>query len=140
MQSSDFSSDQLAHQLLNEEWDRLSSAAKPVGKPHGRKSKPKPIDRYVHELSPVIAVLPGLIRLVNECTDRPVNKFRPVIKRLILEQLFMEVGGDSIVDAHHMMQVRQYVELTVRVLVRMRQHDLGKDEWSDTPVTPQMFG
>ncbi len=140
MQSSDFSSDQLAHQLLSEEWERLSCPTKPVGKPHGRKTRPKPIDRHIHELSPVIAVLPGLIRLVNECTDRPVNKFRPVIKRLILEQLFMDVGGDSIVDAHHMMQVRQYVELTVRVLVRIRQHDLGKDEWSNTPVTPQMFG
>jgi hypothetical protein len=142
MQSNHYDSDHLAHQLLYEEWERLANPTAPDGKPAGKKNKakPKPIHQRAHELSPVIAVLPGLIRLVNECTDRPVNKFRPVIKRLILEQLFMEVGGDSIVDAHHMMLVKQYVELTVRVLVRMRQHDLGKDEWSDMPVTPQMFG
>ena len=92
------------------------------------------------ELSPVITGLPGLIRLVNECTDRPVTKFRPTIKRMILEQLFMEAAGDSIIDPHQNVQVESYVELTICVLVRVRENSLGQDEWSDAPVTPQMFG
>lgn len=139
MQCSHYGLDPLAQQVVREEWERLPHPSPPSAKHAGengaaeRKACPR-------ELSPVIAVLPQLIRLAEECTDRPVNKLRPTIKRLILEQLFMEVGGDSIVDAYHVMQVKHYVELTIRVLVRIRHHDLGKNEWSDAPVTPQMFG
>lgn len=142
MSSSYHSLDPGTLQLLHEEWERMpgSTSTEQDGASRERKTKPKQDPYHAHELSPVIAVLPGLIRLVHECTDRPVNKFRPVIKRLILEQVFMEVGGDSIVDAQHMMQVREHVELTVRVLVKVRHHGLGKDEWSDAPVTPMMFG
>ena len=128
--------------LLQEEWERLPASMKPGRKRASQRDDMASLrESLSHELSPVIAVLPGMIRLVCECTDRPVEKFRSTIKRLILEQLFMEIGGDSIVDTHHLVQVKLYVELTVRVLIRVRQHDLGsRNEWADMPVTPQMFG
>ncbi len=126
--------------LLHEEWELLNTPVKPKGRKHGRHKQTHKASGCSPELSPVVAVLPGLIRLVNECTDRPVTKFRPTIKRLIHEQLFMELGGDSIVDPHQNVQIESYVELTIRVLVRVRQNTFGQDEWSDAPVTPQMFG
>jgi len=136
MQSHHCALDPTHLELLHEEWERQNNKPQKA-----RRGKPVRKGRGCsHELSPVIAVLPGLIRLVNECTDRPVTKFRPTIKRLIHEQLFMEIGGDSIVDPHLNVQIERYVELTVRVLVRVRQNTLGQDEWSDAPVTPQMFG
>lgn len=142
MPYSHHSLDPTVHQLLQEEWERLFCSARPSGKrghiKNGDGAKPGVVPP--HELSPVISVLPGLIQLVNESTDKPVNRFRPVIKRLILEQFFVDIGGDSIVDAQHLTQVKRYVELTVRVLVRIRQHGLDKEECSDAPVTPQMFG
>lgn len=140
MQSSHYGIDHLDQVLLHEEWERLPHASVPkTGHAKEKRAEGGHAEVCPPELSPVLAVLPGLIRLINECTDRPVEKFRPTIKRLILEQLFMEVGGDSIVDAHHMMRVNLYVDLTVRVLVRIRRRD-HEHEWADTPVTPQMFG
>lgn len=132
--------DLFTQQLIKEEWQRIPRARGGRGDQRDPGKPAKGDAQLMNELSPVIAVLPGLIRLVHECTDRPVNKFRPTIKRLILEQLFMDLGGDAIVDAQHLMLVKRYVDLTVRVLVRVRQHGLGKDEWSNMPVTPQMFG
>lgn len=126
--------------LLHEEWERLNKPAqnkKPATS--SRKTKPQAAPCSA-ELSPVITVLPGLIRLVNECTDRPVTKFRPTIERLIREQLFIEVGGDALVDPHQNVQIESYVQLTVCVLVRIRENTQGQDGWSDAPVTPQMFG
>ncbi len=130
--------------LLHEEWESQNTPANPPANPKKQKTsrgKQPPEDTGCSpELSPIVAVLPGLIRLVNECTDRPVTKFRPTIKRLIHEQLFMELAGDSIIDPHQNVQIESYVELTIRVLVRVRRNTQGQDECSDTPVTPQMFG
>lgn len=140
MQSSHFGLDHLDQLLLQEEWARLPHAELPKAERPGVKHGAGGGAAWPPELSPVYAVLPGLIRLITECADRPVEKFRPTIKRLILEQLFVEVGGDSVVDAYHMMRVNLYVELTVRVLVRIRRRDHDTRGWSDAPVTPQMFG
>jgi len=126
--------------LLHEEWELLNNPIKPKGRKTGRHKRVHQDSGCSPELSPVVTVLPGLIRLISECTDRPVSKFRPTIKRLIHEQLFMELGGDSIVDPHQNVQIESYVELTLRVLVRVRQNTLGQEGCSDTPVTPQMFG
>jgi hypothetical protein len=126
--------------LLHEEWERLISPVQTKKPKTDIRKKASETSGCPPELSPVVTVLPGLIRLVNECTDRPVTKFRPTIKHLIQEQLFMEAAGDSIVDPHQNVQVDSYVELTIRVLVRVRENALGQDEWSDAPVTPQMFG
>ena len=126
--------------LLHEEWELLTSPAQTSKQNTGTSKQTPSVSECSPELSPVVTVLPGLIRLVNECTDRPVTKFRPTIKRLIHEQLFIGAAGDSIVDPHQNVQIDCYVELTIRVLVRVRENALGQDEWSDTPVTPQMFG
>lgn len=140
MQANHFVIDPDTQALLHEEWRRMVPAARPGAAKAPASDKKRRDTPQPHELSPVVAVLPQLIRLVNECSDRPVNKFRPMIKRLILEQLFMEVGGDAVIDPHHNVQVKHYVELTVRVLARLRRQGLPHDEWSDMPVTPQMFG
>jgi hypothetical protein len=128
------------HALLHEEWEKLNHTPPHKKTTLSRSELVSPPHACSPELSPVVAVLPGLIRLVNECTDRPVTKFRPTIQRLIQEQLFIDVCGDCIVDPHQNVQIDSYVELTICVLVRIRENTLGQNEWSDAPVTPQMFG
>ncbi len=141
MQSHYFDLEQAAHQFLAEEWHALSKRALTKRKKPARRARTDPnTAEYAVELSPVIAVLPGLIRLVSECHDQPISKFRPTIDRLIREQEFVDLGGDSIVDPHLNVHTEQYVELTIRVLERVRLEDHEKGEWSDAPATPQMFG
>jgi len=136
--------DPMTETILQEEWDRIkkiapmtidkkSGRSKPTSGASGRPGEPG-------ELSSVVTVLPGLIRLVTECSDRPVSKFRPTVTRLIREQQFVDVAGDSIVDPHLNVRIEWYVELTVCVLKRVRElgHEPGIRQ--DTPVTPQMFG
>jgi hypothetical protein len=145
MQSNHFWLDPTVHDLLHQEWERLNRRpprvpAKNKRKTRGRQAPARCDPLCTAELSPVMTVLPGLIRLVTECADRPVNKFRPTITRLIREQQFMEAAGDSIVDPHLNVQTERYVELTLRVLERVRDQAQERGEWSDAPVTPQMFG
>lgn len=141
MQSNHFGLDPAVHDLLHEEWERLNNPV-PVKKTrHKRRQRPMPSDPHCSaELSPVVTVLPGLIRLILECADRPVTKFRPTIVRLIREQQFVEAAGDLIVDPHSNVQTEQYVELTLRVLERVRRQTHEPGEWSNAPVTPMMFG
>jgi len=136
--------DQVTQTILEEEWDRIKRKAPlTIDKTSGRSipdSDPAGTPGYPGELSAVVTVLPGLIRLVRECTDRPVSKFRPTVARLIREQQFVDMAGDSIVDPHLNVRIEWYVELTVCVLKRVREvgHEPGVRR--DTPVTPQMFG
>ncbi len=141
MLSSYHSLDPIMQRLLEEEWQRMPRARKSSTKtPKKHKALSKASLRPPHELSPVVAVLPCLIRMVRENPDQTVEQIRPTIKRMILEQLFVDVSGDSVIEEHHNVKIKQYVELTARVLVRARRHEAGEALWSDAPVTPQMFG
>jgi len=127
--------------ILHDEWDKIKRAVPlTLDKKSGRAMPTNDHSENPGELSAVVSVLPGLIRLVNECSDRPVGKFRPTVIRLIREQQFVDMAGDSIVDPHLNARIEWYVELTVSVLKRVRElgHEPGIS--LDTPVTPQMFG
>jgi hypothetical protein len=133
--------DQVTQTILQEEWDRIKNTEPvTIDKKSGRSTPANDPSENPGELSAVVTVLPGLIRLVSECTDRPVSKFRPTVTRLIREQQFIDTAGDSIVDPHLNVRIEWYVELTVCVLQRVREvgHEPGVRR--DTPVTPQMFG
>jgi len=120
-------------QLLNEEWQRYQRA-------NARHTDGQDPSAPRCELSPVMAVLPQLIRLVRECPEQSVESLRPTIKRLVLEQLFIDVNGDSVVGRDHMVHVKEYIELIVRVLIRIRRREHDALNWTDSPTTPQMFG
>jgi len=127
--------------ILREELKRIKKlSTKTIEKGSGRAKRTSMVSQSPGELSAVVTVLPGLIRLVNECSDRPVSKFRPTVTRLIREQHFVDTAGDSIVDPHMNVQIQWYVDLTVCVLSRVRElgHEPGISH--DAPVTPQMFG
>lgn len=129
--------DPIVHRLLEEEWRRMPLARKTTRK---RRAVPEADTRPPHELSPVVAALPSLIQVARDHPEQPIEHLRPMIKRVILEQLFIDITGDSIIESHHHLKVKQYVELTVRVLVRVRRDEFGAEQWADTPITPQMFG
>lgn len=130
-----------AQVFLEEEWRKLKIKSSPPRKNRGATGATgggglgRPL-----EVSPIVAVLPGLVRLILECHDRPIAKFRPVIQRLIREQQFMDLGGDAIIDPHLNVRTEQYVELTFRVLKRVRQSHRERGQRSDAPAAPQMFG
>ena len=126
--------------LLQEEWVRIKGTTPPaISRRVAREQETLDRASLPGELSPVVTVLPGLIRLVTECADRPVSKFRPTVARLIREQQFIS-AGDAIIDPHMNAQMEWYVELTICVLNRVRAIDHEPDIRHDTPVTPQMFG
>ena len=141
MLSTYHSLDHVTLQLLEEEWRRMPLARKASGKSTKKhEAVPKSSTRPPHELSPIVAALPHLIQVARDHPEKPIEDLRPMIKRVILEQLFVDITGDSIIETHHHLQVKQYVELTVRVLVRFRWDEFGAEQWSDMPITPQMFG
>ncbi|MEE9211756.1 MAG: hypothetical protein V3U29_03785 [Phycisphaeraceae bacterium] len=85
-------------------------------------------------------LLPDLLALVAESHGQPVQRIAPLIRQLIIEKTFVDECGDCVMDAEHLRQVEQQVKTIVRVLEKVRRKALARGEWSNAPVTPQMFG
>lgn len=89
---------------------------------------------------PALWVLPELLNLVCEQRDRPVQEMTPMVRRLIVEQSFVDENGDSIFDARARSQVEKQVEVIVRVLESIRQEALSDGRWSNVPLADMMYG
>ena len=92
------------------------------------------------QMCPVSWLLPEVLALVSEHRDRPVHELEPTIRRLIEEQDFFEDAGDSMIAERRGELVEEYVRMFVKALERVREEALRHGEWSNLPVTPQMFG
>ena len=88
----------------------------------------------------VSRLMPELKRLIAECHDQPVQHLRPAIRLLLQEQHFAFTWCSTVIDADPHRALDACVESAVRVLEHMRQQALDSGKWSDSPVTPQMFG
>ncbi|MCG8510239.1 MAG: hypothetical protein MI741_13505 [Rhodospirillales bacterium] len=101
---------------------------------------PSAIDRLMLDEALLYRFVEDLLEVVSDNRREPVHSLRPIIRRLLQQQEFVEQGGDCTIEANDANHLEQYVELTVRVLRRFR-HEMFEDgEWSQTPVTPIMFG
>ena len=93
---------------------------------------------------PTLWLLPQLVDMISESCDRPVAQLAPTIKRLIVEHTFHGLSGDYPVNIAFAEAGTRSIERQVRTMVRVlelvRRSALAKGQWSDTPVTPQMFG
>lgn len=84
--------------------------------------------------------IPELLELLADQHDQPAMQLRATIRRLIVERHFACESGDSIFEHDQDETIEAQVDLVVRVLERVRQRALHCGEWSEAPVTPQMFG
>jgi hypothetical protein len=89
---------------------------------------------------PVWWLVPELLRLVEELADEPVQSLRPIIRQRLAEQEFVDDCGDSVVERADEQYLDQYADRLVHVLEKVRQRALARGEWSQMPMTPQMFG
>lgn len=92
------------------------------------------------QMCPVNWLLPDLLALIAENHDRPVRELQPMIRRLIEEHDFFDDAGDSMVETDRDELIDDYADLFVKALERVRRQALKQGEWSNLPVTPQMFG
>ena len=84
-------------------------------------------------------MLEDLLDLVAENPHRPVSDLEPIIHRMIVENQFIDDGGDSVVlDAVE--SADREARVLIRVLERCRQLGVKEGLWSSAPPTPIMFG
>ena len=80
-------------------------------------------------------ILSGLLTLVEELYDRPVQHLAPTIRSLIAEQSFAADADDAVVDTQRGAQIELQVDLIVRVLEKVRVMALRQGLWSSHPAT-----
>lgn len=85
-------------------------------------------------------VLHDLVEMVAAAHDRPVRELEPMIRRVITEQSFVDECGDTVMDCQDMEMVECQVQVVLKVLESVRQKAMASGQWSDVPLTPQMFG
>ena len=73
---------------------------------------------------PALWLLRDLTCLLEEFRDRPVNDLAPMIRRLILEQNFVDENGDSVFDTQCAAEVEREIALILRALENTRQQAL----------------
>jgi hypothetical protein len=88
----------------------------------------------------VVWLLPHLVQLVDDLHDRPIEALEPVIRRMLMEQAFVDDNGDAVMTEDERAQINEQVHWLVRILEHARRHARPTGEWSAVPVTPQMCG
>ncbi|MBI1336478.1 MAG: hypothetical protein GC164_05900 [Phycisphaera sp.] len=119
-----------AHEHFNHAWDRILSQ-EPTG----------PTQRAIQRrLSDLTHFSNTLVELLCEFHDRPASHLGPMIRRIIVEQEFIDDTGDSMIDQDFMVCLDHYVDMIVEALEQVRQRCRREGHWSDTPITPLMCG
>ena len=91
-------------------------------------------------IGPTKWLLHDLLSLLSEAHDRPVHCLAPMIRQIIVERVFNDDSGDTVVDRDLLSRIDQQVDIFVRVLEQVRRYAIESGQWSDTPSTPYMFG
>ena len=125
--------EETAQCLFEQEWKRLEQE-KPL------RGQPPDSARQALCVCPPLWLIPDLLALIEESHDQPVEKFTATIRRLILEQNFVDANGDGLIEVDEEARVDQLVQVLIRVLEKVRKIALAEGRWSDMPVTPLMCG
>jgi hypothetical protein len=89
---------------------------------------------------PVGSLVPALMRLVAESPARPASELAPMVRKLLVEHMFADVSGDSMIGSAQEAQIDKQVERIVAVLEQVRQIGLENGQWSGSPSPPMYFG
>ena len=73
------------------------------------------------------SIMEQLLKLVSEPMDQPVESFRPMIRRIIVERVFVEESGDTAVNPDFDEHVDTEVDRLVGVLHQSRQRMQARD-------------
>ena len=71
-------------------------------------------------ICPVQWLLRDLTGLLMEFPTQPVQESAPLIRRLLLEQVFVDDNGDSVRDVCCQDQMEHHVAMAVRILEKVR--------------------
>ncbi len=130
----DLSLEQMARNLFEKEWRRVE---REIGQA-GHEAKQDEAGGIC--LCPPVWLLPGLIAMVEESHNEPVDQLAPTIQRMVLEQNFVDAHGDGIIRDDEDARVSRLVVVLVRVLEQVRRVAIDTGRWSDMPATPLMCG
>ncbi len=67
-------------------------------------------------------LVPELVRLLVEFPDTPVEALRPMVRRIVVEQVFAGENGDSLVGPARDSELDDEVHLALRVMERLRRY------------------
>lgn len=80
-----------------------------------------------------------LLGLLAEFHDQPAQKLRSMIRRIVIERMYMNHTGDSMANPQ-MPSLDRQVDYIVSVLEQVRQHAVQRGQWSEQPAPPLMCG
>ena len=90
---------------------------------------------------PALWLLRDLVSLLEEFRDRPLTDLAPMVRRLILEQNFVDENGDSVFDTQCAKNVEHEVALILRALERTRREATEQGILAqELACTEQWFG
>jgi len=108
------------------------------------RANPPPWDNLATQSLPGIGstkwLLHDLLSLLSETHDRPVHCMAPMIRQIIVERVFNDDSGDTVVDHDLLSQIDQQVDIFVRILEQVRRYAIESGQWSDAPAISYMFG
>ncbi len=85
------------------------------------------------DFSPAFWVLSELFEAVTTSQSPRKERLKGLVRRRLVECLFMDQGGDRVIDPHYQPQLERQVDLVVAVLEQLRQHTVGR-RWSPEAV------
>jgi len=91
-------------------------------------------------ISAIEWMLPQFVRLAEELHDEPIGRLQPVVRRMLMEQIFCDDSGDAVMTPAQRRHIDRQVQWILRILALARQQTRQSAYWSTMPVTPQMFG
>ena len=92
------------------------------------------------EACPIVWIIPELVDLVAGTRDRHVKSLEPVIRRRVRDLSFINESGDPFAEEERQRSIDRQIKVMTRVLSQVKGLAVSRGQWSDVPVTPQMFG
>ncbi len=85
-------------------------------------------------------ILPRLMRLADDLHGEPIEQLAPAVRRMLMEQAFVDAHGDAVLIDAERRQIDEQVAMLLRILEQARREQHANGQWATVPVTPQMFG
>jgi hypothetical protein len=90
--------------------------------------------------SPALWLLDDLVGLLAEFHDRPMHELAPMIRRMLVEQHFVDDNGNNVLQARTGAEIDRHVRQITEVLESVRKQALEQGLLCDLPTCPLMYG
>jgi hypothetical protein len=89
---------------------------------------------------PALWLLHDLAGLLIDFHDRPAGELSPMVRRLIVEQNFVDDNGDSVLECCTSAEIDRHVTQITGILEAVRREADQQGLWRELPATPLMCG